>query len=589
MIRVRMGARRRVLRIPPARVATLAALVAALVASALSGCGADDGDTPDPALLLPDTTGMEPQVRARLVHARDAVVAAPTTDTTWGRYGVILHAHHLYAAAERAYARAEAIAPDRFGWVYLHARSLDLGDAPVDTVLAAYRRAMALEPGHAPLFVRMARRLAGAARLDEAIDAYRIAIDRDPSLGIAHRELGQVLLQAGRVDEALAPLERARNLVPADGAAATALAQAYARVGRAADAEDAANAARTLEPIHTLSDVAVAPVVAAGVSSLQCWRRALQRMEEGDHAGAIDDLAIVLEVDPNRPGAEERMGLCLVALGRDDEAAPHLRRALDQDPTRHPSRTALVRIAEAHGDADAAIALLRDGLAHLPPDDAGAARLTLAGSLARNGAADEALPHFDAVAATRALTATELVSWGNALLEGDRPEGAATRYREAAAIEPLSVASLRNLGLALERTDRLADAVEVYDQVIAAAPDQLDPRTRRAVALARLGHLDEAHRGFVAAAALRPLDARALHNWGIVERERGDTEGAVARFRDAVAADPAYLRARVSLGTTLESLGRREDALAVYAEILDRRPGHPVRERALALGWAPVD
>ncbi|MEE8219876.1 MAG: tetratricopeptide repeat protein, partial [bacterium] len=63
-------------------------------------------------------------------------------------------------------------------------------------------------------------------------------------------------------------------------------------------------------------------------------------------------------------------------------------------------------------------------------------------------------------------------------------------------------------------------------------------------------------------AALSPMQK------GLRAYERGHTEAAVAAFRQAVAKEPKNLVAKTNLALTLQDMGRHEEALALYEELI---------------------
>ena len=57
-------------------------------------------------------------------------------------------------------------------------------------------------------------------------------------------------------------------------------------------------------------------------------------------------------------------------------------------------------------------------------------------------------------------------------------------------------------------------------------------------------------------------------------REAGDVDGALAEFRIAVSHAPAYVPARVALGTALYAGGKLDEAVAQWEEVLRMEPNH---------------
>jgi alpha-L-glutamate ligase-like protein len=66
----------------------------------------------------------------------------------------------------------------------------------------------------------------------------------------------------------------------------------------------------------------------------------------------------------------------------------------------------------------------------------------------------------------------------------------------------------------------------------------------------------------------------ALNNLALIQRSRGDLDGARDHLEQAVAAFPAYARGHYNLGLVLRDLDRPAQAEAAFGASLDLRPGH---------------
>lgn len=101
--------------------------------------------------------------------------------------------------------------------------------------------------------------------------------------------------------------------------------------------------------------------------------------------------------------------------------------------------------------------------------------------------------------------------------------------------------------------------------------------------------LEEAEASFRAAAELAPT-AEWLHNAAVVRQLRGDHAGAEAGFRQALALQPAFARARATLGLSLLALGRMAEGFSCYdawRDIPDNQNG-PAPDLGAPL-WAGED
>jgi tetratricopeptide (TPR) repeat protein len=114
--------------------------------------------------------------------------------------------------------------------------------------VAAYRRAIALEPGHAKAHCNLGIVLGQMGQDDEAIAAYRRAIALTPDLITAHFNLGVHLSDRGQLDEAIAAFHKVLALEPEYPMAYYDLARAFAMKGRIEDAAAAYRKAIALKP-----------------------------------------------------------------------------------------------------------------------------------------------------------------------------------------------------------------------------------------------------------------------------------------------------------------------------------------------------
>ena len=94
----------------------------------------------------------------------------------------------------------------------------------------------------------------------------------------------------------------------------------------------------------------------------------------------------------------------------------------------------------------------------------------------------------------------------------------------------------------------------------------------RAVALLKAGRAAEAEAALKEAIALFPGFAEAEIRIGNIRRERGDTEGAVRRYRRALAIKPDYAWAHLELAICLQRDGVAEPALEHYRLAVRHNP-----------------
>lgn len=156
-----------------------------------------------------------------------------------------------------------------------------------------------------------------------------------------HYEVAIDRMRSGRNPEAIGELLQGVRLDPADPHIRLALAEAYRRGGRNAEAEQHLRAALELDPAFQSAHL--------NLSGLYIQ---LERYEE-----AIGHLQRLLD-DPTFPHpwrALTNLGWAEYKLGRSDEAARHLRLALDYKEDYWPARLNLGILAADRGDRDQAV------------------------------------------------------------------------------------------------------------------------------------------------------------------------------------------------------------------------------------------
>ena len=105
--------------------------------------------------------------------------------------------------------------------------------------LAAFDRAIALDPTHADSFIGRGRTLARLRRYDEAFDAYGRAVGLDPADPMILRYRGHHYINVRKIDLALADLEKAEAMKKDDFGIYYHLALAYYLKGEFSKAADA--------------------------------------------------------------------------------------------------------------------------------------------------------------------------------------------------------------------------------------------------------------------------------------------------------------------------------------------------------------
>jgi tetratricopeptide (TPR) repeat protein len=103
-------------------------------------------------------------------------------------------------------------------------------------------------------------------------------------------------------------------------------------------------------------------------------------------------------------------------------------------------------------------------------------------------------------------------------------------------------------------------------------PEALVPVFNQGVQAMKAGRLAEAERAFRDVLGRGGARAYVHHNLSLVLQQAGRHEKAVAEARAALALDPAFLPARIVLGSSLLALGRAPEAVTELEQAVTRAP-----------------
>lgn len=481
----------------------------------------------DPGIPPFDSSEMEPQVGEQLRRYGVAVRANPDSAQAWARLAQAFHAHELYPQAIDAYGSVMELQPQDSRWPYLAA----LAQAKSDPLasLPLFKRAIALQPSNAAVYLNLGDILFRLGRHDEAEEAYETALSMDPESSFALYGLAQLALVANDPAAAAALLERAAVVSPGRGEISSLLAQAYQRLGREAEARRQSMIAGAWPDATRAPDPVAQAMLARAVDSKSIGRKAALLANRGkyDEAEAMfrqvleirpgnardyanlggvlagqgrakEALAAYkkgLEIDPADVDLLNNLGYTLLQLKRHDEAEGYLNTALERDPGFAAALGNLGLLAEQRQQPKLAIAYYQQALEQNP--GLLRARYALATQLAVAGDTAAAVEQWRTVleinpnelAAVHDLAVTEAA-------RGEHTE--AIRYlRQGLAIAPNSSRLVAALAwqLATAPQDELRDGAEAMllaQRVFSAFPKQPQIIDITAAALAESGDFDNA-------------------------------------------------------------------------------------------------
>jgi tetratricopeptide (TPR) repeat protein len=186
----------------------------------------------------------------------------------------------------------------------------------LDEAIAAYRKAIELRPNFAAAHSNLGNALKDKGLFDEAIAAYRQAIAFRPNYPEAHSNLGNVLREKEQFDEAVAAFRQAIALRPGWAVPRINLGQVFREQGRLEEARLAFQQATQCEPNNFSAHSHLAAALAD-----------LQRLEEATNA--LDRAEIL---SPNSASVHEVRGLIQLRSGRGALAVDSFRRAIEIAP-----------------------------------------------------------------------------------------------------------------------------------------------------------------------------------------------------------------------------------------------------------------
>ncbi|MCA3554396.1 tetratricopeptide repeat protein [Aestuariivirga sp.] len=286
---------------------------------------------------------------------------------------------------------------------------------------------------------------------------------------------------------------------------------------------------------------------------------ALAGLRRGEPDTALAHIEKALSVRRDMDGAFNTHGMILRALGRLDEAAEALGKAVKLNPK---SREAHYNLGNCLQDLGRPAAALERYDAALRLDPSMLMAWNNRGlALRRLGRGAEAVASFGEAIRRAASFAPAYSNRGDALAALGRRDEAIADYDRAIALKPDFAEAHCNRANALMEQGETAAAIAGYDRTLAVAPRFFQAQMGRGIALAALGRPAEAEEWIRRAAALEPGSAEAQYNLGKLLREQGRPGEALAAYDRAIASNPGHAESHGNRGTALKELGRMDEAL----------------------------
>ncbi len=475
----------------------------------------------------PDVKRLEVPVRQRLNSLHNAAQNALTANrrdhaaTRFGQLAQLYLAYGFDDAARSHFVAARQLHPGEPNWGYFLAVLAQTQDP--QQAQKELRTFLDLRPTDPAAWTRLGQVELELGETDAAERAFRRALDLDADNAAACFGLGRAALERNQPEAAVAWLERALAQQPDAGRAHHVLGQAFRRLGdldRARSHLAQAND-REVKPDDPLID------------------------RLGDVL-TLTAFEVVLAM-ANNPAVtlEDHLGYTLSKLGDVQGAAEKLtdalRLSLDTSPARVRARLHYV-----------------------------------AGGLwVRRTVDARAEEHFRAALALDPELLDAHVKLGNlAARQGDWST-AINAYSTALDDRRDHRPALRKRAVAYAALGDLANATRDLQRLVALDPDDAEARIHLARVLEHNVETDTSYNLLRDTTRLSPAaTAAVLTARGDMDQRRGAFETAIEHYRKALEHDSAAPRSRLQLAATLGHLGRLDEALEHYADLLLLEPDH---------------
>lgn len=494
--------------------------------------------------------------------------------------------------------------------------------------LAPARNYVHLKPGDPTGHVMLGTVYQQLGEYAKAEPELELGAARAPNDFEAQYQLGLVLSRMGKPEQALPHLRKAVALKPGDRAAQYQLVSALRSLGQSQESTQLVTQLRNEQNQESLNSQLASEGTKANdllqsgkaAEAAQIYRQMLAQKPDNtwtaynlalaleamnDTKGAEDTLRKAIEIDPKQARIQAELGRLELAQGNLPSAQKWLESAFNLDPELVDASGNLAMVYARKGNLVMAEKLLRQALEDNPNYKDGHLNLGLV--LAQQSRKSDADSELDKAVALAPKDPATLSTAGKAKLQmGEVSKGIAL-LRQVVDLAPnlaaahldlaLALAEGYDLSAALEQTDeavrlapqsgvahfyrgrilydvgRTADAQPEFETACRLAPNMPEPRYFLALIDSHEGKFPAAVNLLKETVKLQPQNVMAWYLLGQSLQQESDSAQAIAAWRKAIAVDPKFSQALISLSRALRSTDRTESdrLMARYLEVQKER------------------
>jgi tetratricopeptide (TPR) repeat protein len=451
---------------------------------------------------LPDISRAAADVQAQLreQHATMTSAVAQSSATpadraaAYAEMGKLFIATELYAAAERCFQNARALAPGDMRWVYYLAQVARLAGEP-DKAAGLFEQTLTVQPDHVPSLVWLADLRLAQSQPARARPLLEKARRLEPREAAALYGLGRVALEERQYAQAVTDLEAALALIPSASRVRYPLAMAYRGLGDTAKAE--AQLRLRGEVDLPPADGLMGEIGSLLKNAAAFETRAVKAMDARNWPEAVTSLEQAVAVAPGNAFTRLNLGTSLYMMGQADRALEQYRTAVRLAPGLARAHFGIGVILESRKQDAGAI----EAFTRAVESDGGLAeaRFSLANALRRTNRTEASLAHYDAILRGNPAASQASFGYAIALVRLGRYQEARARLERDVTAYPDQPGFAHALArvLAAAPDDRVRDgarALSMVQALVRGQPPSLPLAETMAMALAESGRFDEAVR-----------------------------------------------------------------------------------------------